>query len=188
MEIYGGGSLVVDSKNKLDTSDTGVGPFNYGEVEPIDNHDRYGEIEQVVVIIETGLGAPPFFDAVILKGFSAGTQLCLWYQDISPSPVDPDDTTFPAVTFPDTDPDVKFIGGRGANKFKVVVKRKRFDTPSQSHKKNRPNRYTHSAGGPMARHFRIGQWRLLKSDGSMLVGQSGADNYTLYVTYADYIP
>jgi hypothetical protein len=185
MEIGGGGSVVVDSQNKLDTSDTGSGPFNYAEAAGVTDPNRYGEIEQVIVITE--LPAHPYLDGAIYKGFTSPPQLWLWYQDISPSPVDPDDTTYPPVTFPDADPDVKFIGGRGANKFKMVVKRKKLDS-SQSHKKNRPNRLLQSPGGGLARHFRIGQWRLVDSTGTALVGNSGADNYDFYVTYADFIP
>jgi hypothetical protein len=183
MGIRGGSSLVVDSRNKLDTTDTGMGPFNYVEESGISDIHRYGEIQQAIVVTERP--DEPYLDVVFYLGFQKGTQLWLWYQNISDDPVDPDDTTFPAVTFPDADPDVKFIGGRGVNKFKMVVKRKKLED-SKSHKKNRPNGYKHTPPGGV-RHFRIGQWRLVNGD-TTLVGNSGADNYAFYVTYADFDP
>jgi|GEM_PF-2194546 len=185
MRIDGGGSLIVDSRHKLKPNGSGNGPFTYDEDGVTDPDDRYGEIDRVTVITE--IATEPFLQAVIFSGFQPGTQLWLWYQNISPTPVDPDDTTYPPVTFPDNDPDIKFIGGRGANTFKLFVKKKRLDE-SKSHKKNRPRRYAHSGGGVMARHFRIGQWRLVTSTGTTLVGANNADNYTFYVRYGHFQP
>jgi hypothetical protein len=185
MRIDGGGSLIVDSRHKLKPNGTGNGPFTYDEDGVADPDDRYGEIDRVTVLTE--IATEPFLQAVIFSGFQPGTQLWLWYQNISPTPADPDDTTYPPVTYPDNDPDIKFIGGRKPNPFKLFVKKKRL-VESQSHKKNRPRRYAHTGGGVMARHFRIGQWRLINSAGATLVGASNDDNYTFYVRYADIQP
>ena len=182
MRIEGGGSLTIDSKNKL--KKTGSGPYNYVE-DGVDPGDQYGNIEQAMVITETE--DEPYLSTVIYVGFQQPTQLWLWYQDISKTPADPDDTTFPSATFPDNDPDIRFVGGKGSNLFKIAVKRKKLDE-AQSHKKNRPHRYKHGDGGGMARHFRIGQWRLVDSAGTTLVGHSGAENYTFHVKYGDFQP
>jgi hypothetical protein len=182
MRIDGGGSLIIDSTNKLKQAGSVGGPFTYVEDGVLD-HDRYGDIEAALVITE--IDTNPFVKGVKYVGILPGAELWLWYQNISPSPVDPDDTAFPPVTFPDTDPDVRFIGGHETTEFKIVVKTKQFDV-SQSHKKNWPHRFKHSSGGGMARHFRIGQWRLVNSTGATLVGDSGADNYILYVSYGEF--
>jgi hypothetical protein len=184
MLIGGGGSLIIDSKNKLkeEAGGVGMGPFNYVE-DGVADAERYGVIRQILVIEE--LAEPPLLKVTLYKGFlspGTGTQLLLWYQDISPSPVDPLDTTYPAATFP-ADPDIRVVGGKGANTFKMVVKKKRLDPPGLSHKPGRPHSLKHSNGGLLARHFRIGKWRLEDSAGATLVETQGADNYTFHMVY-----
>jgi hypothetical protein len=182
MEIYGGGSLAIDSRNKLKTLSTGSGPFTYLEDEVADPDDRYGEIEAVMVVTETT--TKPFASVAVYTIPLPGAQLLLWYQDIA-QVAQGDDTDFPDAPFPDNDPDVRFVGGRDANPFRMTVKRKKLNDRENSHKKNRPHRYKHADGGNMARVFRIGQWRLVNSAGTMLVGDKGAENYIFFVRYGD---
>jgi len=184
MDIGGGGSLVVDSHNKLKTTDTGTGPFTYVE-DGVQNDDRYGDIAAATVITETT--ANPFLSIVMYTGFLPGAQLLLWYQDISPNPEGDNDTGFTTPTFVDNDPDVRFVGGKGTNLFRMVVKRKALEE-SNSHKPQRPHRYKHTGGAGLARHFRIGRWRLVDRNDAMLVENSGADDYTIYLRYGHYQP
>jgi len=182
MGIDGGGSLIIDSRHKFLVS--GSGPYTYVE-DSVPNVDRYGDIETVRVVTE--MTDTPFVKHVIYAGFAPGTQLLLWYQDISQSPQDPDDTTFPNTSYPPNGSDIRIVGGKGANLFKMAVKRRAFDT-DKSHKKGRPNRFKHVGGGGMARHFRIGQWSLVNSAGAPLVTQSGDERYQFYVWFGDYQP
>ncbi len=184
MGIDGGGSLIVDSRNKLKTLSTGSGPFTYLEDGVADPDDRYGEIEAVMVITETD--TKPFVRVAVYNGLLPSTQLLLWYQNIAQIPQG-DDTDFPPVPFPDNDPDVRFVGGRETNPFRMTVKTKKLNGRKSSYKKNRPHRFKHADGGSMARHFRIGQWRLVNGT-QVLVGGSGAENYAFFVRYGDIQP
>lgn len=177
-----GGSLTIDSRHKLKVDGTGTGPFTYTEDGVTDPDDQYGDIRGAVVITETT--AKPFVRLVSYSGLQPGAQLLLWYQDISPTPQGDDDATYPPVTFPDNDPDVRVIGGRGTNPFKMITKRKRLD-PGKSHKASRPNRFIQMSGTPLGRHFRIGQWRLVNGS-TTLVGASGDENYTVYVRFGHF--
>ena len=185
MEIFGGGSLTIDSNHKLKTLTTGSGPFTYLEDGVSDPDDRYGEIEAVLVVSETT--SKPFVSVASYTALLPGTQLLLWYQDIAPV-AQGDDTDFPDGNFPDNDPDVRFIGGREANPFRMTVKRKKFGAGTKSHKEHRPHRFKLTDGGSLARNFRIGQWRLVDSTGATLVGDTGAENYTFFVRYGDIQP
>ncbi|MEO8433274.1 MAG: hypothetical protein ABI596_00135 [Pyrinomonadaceae bacterium] len=181
MGIEGGGSLVIDSRHKFHESGSGSGPYTYTE-EGVDDEDRYGDIDIVTVITE--IESKPFVSVLGYTALLPGTELWLWYQDISASPVGEDDATFPPVTFPDNDPQIRIVGGSGANLFKLMVKRKKF-SHDKSHKKNRPHRYKQGGGSGLARHFRIGQWRLVRA-GTTLVGDKGAENYNFFVRFGHY--
>ena len=61
------------------------------------------------------------------KGFADGAKLLLWYQNITASPGDVDDTTFSALAVPEEDPNIRIIGGKGANVFKIEVKGRVLD-------------------------------------------------------------
>lgn len=187
MRIEGGGSLVIDSRHKLKEEGTGTGPFTYTEDGVEDDEDRYGDIKGAWVITENDTN--PFVKISNYGDLLPGAQLLLWYQDISASPVGDDDATYPLGAFPDGDPDVKVIGGRGANHFKIVVKKKRLDG-TKSHKPKKPNRFTHNSGGALARHFRIGQWRIVNAAGSTIVGatEPGNENYTFFVRFGEFQP
>lgn len=187
MLFGGGGSLVIDSRHKLKVEGTGTGPFTYTEDGVEDDDDRYGDIKGAVVITERG--SNPFVQMSHYGSLLPGAQLLLWYQDISPSPVGDDDVTYPLVTFPDADPDVRVIGGRGPNHFKIVLKKKALDG-TKSHKPKKPNRFTHNSGGLLARHFRIGQWRLINAAGTTIVGanDAGNENYTIFVQFGHFQP
>ncbi|MCM3900939.1 MAG: hypothetical protein ND866_04470 [Pyrinomonadaceae bacterium] len=180
---FRGGSLIIDSRHKMKVAGSGNGPFTYTEDGVSDPDDQYGDIKGATVITETT--ADPFVKLAIFSALQPGAELLLWYQDISPTPQGDDDVTFPPVTFPDNDPDVRVRGGRGANPFKLIIKRKRMDA-GKSHKSKRPNRFRHASGGGLARHFRIGQWRLVNSAGTTLVGASGDDDYSIYLRFGHF--
>jgi len=177
---FGGGSLTIDSRHKLKVDGPGSGPFTYTEDGVSDPDDQYGDINGATVITETA--TKPFVRVAIYSGLQPGAQLLLWYQDISAMPQNDDDAFYPPVTFADNDPDVRVIGGQGPNPFKIVAKKKRLD-PDKSHKAMRPNRFRQTSGGALARHFRIGQWRLVNSAGTTLVGAGGDENYTIYLRF-----
>ena len=180
MDIEGGGSLTLDSHNELTHS--GKGPYVYEEADDVSPQNLYGDIVKVNIITE--LGVDPwikFQHYDITPG--AHAQLLLWYQKISATPQDDNDTTFPPATY-GSDPDILIVGGKGrADKFSMVVKNKKFST-DKSHKKNRPYRCQHTKGGALGRHFRIGKWRLL--GGTALIAEaSGDENYKIYLTFGD---
>jgi len=181
MDIEGGGSLTIDSHNQLQHSRSS--PYIYTEPDDLGDDYRYGDIVKAHIIAE--LGAYPWITFASYS-FAPGdhVQLLLWYQLISASEQGDNDTTFPPVTYPDNDPDIRIVGGAGANKFQMKVKSKKFST-GKSHKGNRPHRFQHTQGGVLGRHFRIGQWRFLRSDNTLIVGDSGAENYKLYLAFGD---
>jgi hypothetical protein len=190
MELDGGGSLRIELKQKLATTES-QSPFVYRE-DGIQNpaSERMGNLKYVRVI--TDIDECPFVLDDLYGRFSPGAQLWLWYHNIkTPQPIgDPDDATYdPNQTFPDNDPDVKIVGGAGqTNVFQMTVKSKKLRNNLKSHKRHRPNRYLHEDGSGLARHFRIGQWRILDSSGAMLFGDKGAENYHFYLTYDDFQP
>lgn len=180
---FRGGSLIIDSRHKMKVAGSGNGPFTYTEDGVSDPNDQYGEIQAATVITETS--ALPFVKVALYSALLPGAQLLLWYQDISATPQGDDDVTYPPVTFPDTDPSVRVSGGRAANPFKIVIKSKRMDM-GKSHKSKRPNRLTHASGGGLARHFRIGQWRLVSRTGTTLIGASGDEDYSIYLHFGHF--
>lgn len=182
MDLEGGGSIHLDSLNKL--KKTGRGPFNYVE-DGVDDEDRFGDLIKARIITE--LDDKPWVTDVLYSGFQPGTQLLLWYQDISPDPGDDDDTTFPPVTFPDNDPTLRIRGGKGADKFNMMIKKKSLSI-QKSHKRHRPHRYRHGGGSGLAREFRIGQWRFVDKDGNTLCGHAGAENYRFFLYFGDFQP
>lgn len=184
MRLEGDGSLVIDSRIKFAESGTGTGPFTYTEDGITTDDDRYGDIRGAVVIAE--VPARPFVKILVYHSILPGAELLLWYQDISVSPVGDDDVTYPDVTFP-PEPDVRINGGRGANHFKLITKKKRLDIGLKSHKPNRPKRSKQTDGGVLARHFRIGQWRLVNGSTTLAEGK-GDDNYTLYLRFGHFQP
>jgi len=186
MDLNGAGSLHLEVKNKLRRTGSGSGPFTYLEDDSeIEEDDRFGDLKKARILTE--LDDKPWLTDVAYSGFLPGTQLLLWYQDISAQPADPNDSTYPTVTFPDNDPTVRIVGGKGANRFKIVIKRKSL-SHELSHKAHRPHRYKHVDGFGLARHFRIGRWRFVDKDGNVLCEQSGAENYRFYLFFADYQP
>jgi hypothetical protein len=180
MGIEGGGSLTIDSRNQLLHS--GSKPFVYVEEADIQDPNRYGDIEAANIITE--LTDKPWLKVSYYAGFLPGTQLLLWYQPISAT-AQGNDTNFPPQSYPDDDPDIRIVGGAGAAKFQMLVKKAKFKT-DKSHKENRPYRFKHTKGGVLGRHFRIGQWRFLNKAGTLVVGDSGAENYRIFLTFADY--
>jgi hypothetical protein len=184
MRLDGDGSLVIDSRVKFAESGTGTGPFTYTEDGITSDDDRYGDITGAVVISE--ISTQPFVKISLYLSILPGAELLLWYQDISASPVGDDDVTYPTVTFPDGDPDVRINGGRAATKFKLITKRKKLDT-GKSHKPKRPNRFKQTDGGVLARHFRIGQWRLVNGSTTLAEGK-GDDDYTVYLRFGHFQP
>jgi hypothetical protein len=185
MRLDGGGSLVIDSRIKFAESGTGTGPFTYTEDGITSDDDRYGDIKGAVVISE--VSTQPFVKISVYHAILPGAELLLWYQDISAMPVGDDDVTYPTVSFPDGDPDVRINGGRGANKFKLVTKKKKLVIGDKSHKPKRPHRSTQTPNGALARHFRIGQWRLVNGSTTLAEGK-GDDNYTLYLRFGHFQP
>jgi hypothetical protein len=185
MGIDGGGSVHIETKNKFKRTGSGSGPFTYLEDDGVTEEDRFGDLIKARIITETD--ASPFVTDVAYSGFLPGTQLLLWYQDISAVPGDPDDTTFPPVTFPDADPTVRIRGGKGADHFQMVFKRKSLSL-EKSHKRVRPHRYKHLGGSGLAREFRIGQWRFVDKNGNTLVENKGAVNYHFFLFFADFQP
>ena len=183
MRLDGDGSLVIDSRIKFAESGTGTGPFTYTEDGITSDDDRYGDITGAVVISE--ISTQPFVKISVYFGILKGAELLLWYQDISEPPVG-DDVTYLPGTFPDDDPDVRINGGRAANKFKLTTKRQKLDI-GKSHKPKRPNRFKQKDGGVLARHFRIGKWRLINGTTTLAEGQ-GDDNYTLYLRFGHFQP
>lgn len=180
--FFRGGSLIIDSRNKMNETGSGNGPFTYTEDGVSDPNDRYGDIRGATVITETT--DVPFVKLAMYSGLLPGAQLLLWYQNISATPQGDDDAFYPPVTFSDNDPDVRVIGGRGADFLKIIIKRKKLGT-GKSHKSKLPNRFTHASGGGLARHFRIGQWRLVNG-ATTLVGASGDEDYGIYLHFGHF--
>jgi hypothetical protein len=183
MRLDGDGSLVIDSRLKFAESGTGTGPFTYTEDGITSDDDRYGDIKGAVVITE--ISSEPFVKIQVFFGLLKGAELLLWYQDISEPPVG-DDVNYLPGTFPDGDPDVRINGGRATNYFKLITKKKKLET-GKSHKPKRPNRSKQTDGGVLARHFRIGKWRLVNGSTMLAEGQ-GDDNYTLFLRFGHYQP
>jgi hypothetical protein len=180
VDLNGGGSLTFDSRNQLQHS--GSSPYVYVEQGVSDDCDLYGEIKSAYIISE--LDKAPWLTVSRYVGFLPGTQLLLWYQKISPEPQG-NDTTFPPVSYPDNDPDIRIVGGNQANKFRMVVKTKKFKT-DKSHKENKPYRFKHGDGGSLGRKFRIGQWRFVDSGNRPIVEDKGAESYNIYLTFDDF--
>jgi hypothetical protein len=182
MGIDGGGSIITDSKNRLRESGSGTGPYTYDDA-LIATHDRYGDIQALTIITE--LADPPYVSHAYYNAFQPGTKLCVWYQNIVGT-ASGDDTDYDPTVYNPADPDFTVRGGRRADGFQIVVKRKSLDY-DKSHRKNRPNRYRHAnIGGE--RHFRIGQWQVLNSANVVMFQHSGADNYRFYVEFGHYQP
>ncbi len=190
MDVNGGGSLTIESKNKLDTQNPNA-PFTYTETD-ITNpaQQRFGDLHKVRVI--TDIASRPFVLDDFYTGLPSGCQLLLYYQNIKTPPplTDLNDVTYDPFNFQPDDPDVRIVGGAGGtNVFRIVVKSKRLSN-EKSHKRIRPNRYRHDDGSGLARHFRIGQWRIVDRNGVTIPGfeDNGAENYHFYLTFNDFQP
>ena len=191
MELEGGGSLRIELKQKLAKTNNQP-PFVYQE-DGIQNPalERMGNLKYVRVI--TDMDDCPFVLDDLYGPFSPGAKLQLWYHNIkTPQDIgDLDDVTFdPSQTFPTSaPPDVSIVGGAGqSNVFQMTLKSKKLSNKIKSHKRHRPNRYLHEDGSGLARHFRIGQWRIVDSSGTALFEHSKAENYHFYLTYDDFQP
>jgi hypothetical protein len=204
MGIDGGGSLRIELRNRLKLQ-TGGPPFTYLEVDGLEEHDRFGELEKVRVISELRPTPPDtiYVTDVTYFGLPAKSQLLFWYQKVKgpdPGPDDPDSEfdPVPPSGYPDNDPDVRIVGGDGTNFLKITVKHKKLlNKHEKTHKLTRPFRFKHPADGSvpgLGRHFRIGQWRIVGNDGITAVEDAahnkfeskGADDYRLYVTFGDF--
>lgn len=182
MDIEGGGSLIIDSKNKLEKkSGSGSGPFRYEDV-TAEEHDLYGEILGATIISE--MKEAPFLHISNYTGFLPGAKLYLWYQFLKNSSGS-NETDYEEPNYQPNNPDVIIKGGRGANKLSITIKMKEFDK-SKSHKVNRPHRFKHLKGGGVPKHFRIGQWRFVNSADQEIVMGTGDDNYTIYLEFDHY--
>lgn len=180
----GGGSLIVESRNKLTEGGTRL---EYVE-EGIDNPDRYGELDQLRVISE--LLDPPYVRDVRYTGFPDGCALLLWYQRIKPGQECQYDfeTPYPAQ------PDVHIIGGHKDVRFyKMTVTNKQLTSREPSFKCGRPHRYKHPDHDADPKHFRLGRWRVVRADGSTIfedstrnTGQQRPEHFHLYVTFRHY--
>jgi hypothetical protein len=184
MGIDGGGSLIIDSKNKLKKKSSGSGRYIY-EDGASEQHDLYGEILGATIISE--MKEAPFLHIANYTGFQPGAKLHLWYQFLKDSPGD-DETDYEDPNYDLNNPDVIIKGGRGANKLSITIKLKSFDE-KKSHKVKRPHRYRHLKGGGIQKHFRIGKWRFVRlvngSDQEIVMG-AGDDNYTIYLEFDHY--
>jgi hypothetical protein len=183
MGLEGGGSLIIDSKNKFDVSGTGTGPYTYVESGPPIPHNRYGQVSGGTVIAETDTGE--FFTKVDYTFVPPGAHLLMWYQDINPrNPSGSDEVDYLPLPNPLPDPDIRIQGGKTGDLFKITVKRKALQA-DKSHKKNRPTRWRHTGGGGMANHFRIGLWRFVdpSNHDATIVEGSGDENYNIYLKF-----
>lgn len=181
MGFDGGGSLTIDSKNKL--TEKGGGPYTYEDDVVTVPHDKYGEINGAFVITEYKI--KPFLKRVEYNSIQPGAELLLWYQDIDPrNPSGSDETDYKPLPSPLPEPDIRVKGGGGGRVLTITSQRKKFD-PSKSHKKNRPHRFRHADGGGPGSHFRIGRWEL-KRGNTTIVGAQDDDNYQIYLYFEDY--
>lgn len=180
MGIVGGSSLIIDSTNIFRETASGGGTFTYDEEPSLPNNKRYGNIEGVTIITEAL--SVPYLTHTYYNAFQPGTKLWIWYQNIKAT-ASGDDTDFDNIG---ADPDMKINGGKGADGFRIVIGRKKFDY-EKSHRKNRPHRYRHvNIGGE--RHFRIGKYQFLSASNQVLFEHNGADNYRIYLEFGHYQP
>jgi hypothetical protein len=175
-----GGSLVIDSTNIFKETASGGGTWTYDEESSLPNNKRYGNIEGVTIITEAL--SVPYLTHRYYNAFQPGTKLWIWYQNIKAT-ASGDDTDFDNIG---AEPDMKLNGGKGADGFRIVIARKKFDY-EKSHRKNRPHRYRHvNIGGE--RHFRIGKYQFLSATNQILFEDNGADNYRIYLEFGHYQP
>jgi len=199
MTIDGSGSLRIELSNKLKTGDS-ASPFIYIEDGIRVPNERYGELESVLIISEFFPKVNNQFMSIAnYVGLPAESQLLLWYQKIFPADAPGTgvaDVLFETVaTYPPNDPDVRIIGGPGNGRyFKMILKHKALPaTPDPTHKDGRQWRYTHQADPNipgLGRHFRIGQWKIVGSDGVTVVAPNfegrGALDYRICPTFEDF--
>lgn len=175
MGFDGGGSMTVETRNEVDTTDSRP-PFRYKEANTItDERDMYGDLIQVRVITE--LIDYPYVSDVRFIGLPPDCQLLLWYQKINatpgPSP-SPRPGPFDCVYIPDNfnrPPDVQIFGGRKAasnRRFEMAFQNRKMTPKETSYKCSRSFRYKDANDASPRSHFRIGQWRVA------LIGQTTA--------------
>jgi hypothetical protein len=195
MELDGGGSLRIESRQRLDTANNQP-PFVYAETGIQDPaQERMGNLHKVRVI--TDLAARPFVTDDLYFGLPPGCQLLLWYiklKQIPPSP-DPDEINYEDnPQYPPADPDVRVVGGAGGtNIFQMTIKSRKLRS-DKSHKRHRPNRLVDDDPGGSRQHFRIGQWRIVDSNNATVTSggtafeDQGKENYHFYLTFDDFQP
>lgn len=218
MEFDGGnGSLLIESRNRL-VRMAGGPPYKSVE-DPLiaEEHDMLGDLLRVRVITE--LIDDPYITDVIYGDLADDCELLLWYQKVTamagpppaPSPTGapgPIDCTYIADAF-NRDPDVRVKGGRKAvgRRFTITFKNSRLGPEELTYKCSRSSRYRDTDDGSARGHFRVGQWRIVASDGVSVVRDSSTgrpfedsinapasnphyrpEHFRLYVTYKDYQP
>jgi hypothetical protein len=202
----GGGSMIVDTRNRMVTSDPRA-PFHYVEHPDITReHDMLGDLRKVRVITE--LADDPFITDTQYTLFESDCYLLLWYQTIAgaaaPSPKPspgPVDCIYGSNDF-NRDPDVSIRGGRKAagRRFSITTNERVFE--DMSYKCGNSYRYRHPDPGGPRTHFRVGQWRIVRSDGvtpvTDILGNPLEDNtspqkdplrdhFRLYLTFRDFV-
>ena len=182
----GNGSIIIETHNILALR---PGTFEYQDTGTGDN--RYGEIEQVRVITE--LSMPPYLEDVRYGApLSDGCQLLLWYQKISasaptPPPTPPADCHYdPNETF-NRPADVTVKGGGHGQPFTMTFPGA-LKPGENTFKCNLPTRYTHADVTPGRNHFRVGKWRIIGPDGSVVVDPSQGIRFEDSVKDANRIP